>query len=56
MQLVDLTHARCSCVFSFLEELVPRMNFVGMDVVEVSPPYDHAQLTSQVGMSCVELC
>lgn len=36
------------CVLSFLEELVPRMNFVGMDCVEVSPPYDsQTQLTSQ---------
>jgi agmatinase len=35
------------CVLSIIEELVPRMNFVGMDCVEVSPPYDHAQLTSQ---------
>ncbi|WP_428503322.1 agmatinase [Roseateles sp.] len=33
-------------VFSILEELVPQLNFVGMDCVEVSPPYDHAELTS----------
>ena len=33
-------------VFSILEELVPVLNFVGMDCVEVSPPYDHAELTS----------
>ncbi|WP_442952984.1 agmatinase [Paucibacter sp. B51] len=33
-------------VFSILEELVPQLNFVGMDCVEVAPPYDHAELTS----------
>ena len=28
------------------------INFIGMDLVEVSPPYDHAQITSQAG-ACV---
>jgi len=29
------------------------VNFVTMDVVEVSPPYDHADLTSIAGASLV---
>ena len=33
-------------VLSLLEELTPALNFVGMDCVEVSPPYDHAELSS----------
>ncbi|WP_397532677.1 agmatinase [Roseateles sp.] len=33
-------------VLSILEELSPALNFVGMDCVEVAPPYDHAELTS----------
>jgi agmatinase len=33
-------------VLSVLEELAD-LPFVGMDCVEVSPPYDHAELTSQ---------
>ena len=32
-------------VLTLLEELAP-LPFVGMDCVEVAPPYDHAQLTS----------
>ena len=32
-------------VLSLLEEMAP-WNFVGMDCVEVAPPYDHAELTS----------
>lgn len=32
-------------VFSLLEETAD-LNFVGMDCVEVSPPYDHAELSS----------
>nr|WP_316642436.1 agmatinase [uncultured Roseateles sp.] len=32
-------------VFSLLEELAD-LNFIGMDCVEVAPPYDHAELTS----------
>ena len=32
-------------VFSILEETAD-LNFVGMDCVEVSPPYDHAELSS----------
>ncbi len=34
-------------VMTFLEELVPHLPFVGADFVEVSPPYDHAEITSQ---------
>ena len=33
-------------VLTVLEELAD-LNFVGMDCVEVSPPFDHAELTSQ---------
>jgi agmatinase len=33
-------------VLTILEELAD-LHFVGMDCVEVSPPYDHAELTSQ---------
>ena len=33
-------------VLSILEELAD-LRFVGMDCVEVAPPYDHAELTSQ---------
>ena len=33
-------------VLTILEELVPDMPFVGADFVEVSPPYDHAEITS----------
>ncbi|MFZ9429482.1 MAG: arginase family protein, partial [Burkholderiaceae bacterium] len=32
-------------VLTFLEELHD-LNFVGMDCVEVAPPYDHAELTA----------
>jgi agmatinase len=39
-------------VLSILEELVD-LPFVGMDCVEVSPPYDHAELTSQAAASFV---
>ncbi len=35
-----------SQVLTFLEELAD-LPFVGMDCVEVSPPFDHAELTSQ---------
>ena len=34
-----------SQVLTLLEELVD-LPFVGMDCVEVSPPYDHAELSS----------
>lgn len=33
-------------VLTLLEELVPQCNFVGMDCVEVAPPFDHAEITS----------
>jgi len=39
-------------VLSILEELVD-LPFVGMDCVEVSPPYDHAELSSQAAASFV---
>lgn len=39
-------------VFSLLEELAD-LNFVGMDCVEVAPPYDHAELTSYVAAQFV---
>jgi agmatinase len=41
-----------SQVLSILEELVD-LPFIGMDCVEVSPPYDHAELTSQAAASFV---
>jgi agmatinase len=34
-------------VLTLLEELAD-LNFVGMDCVEVSPPYDHAETTSMI--------
>lgn len=40
-------------LFSILEVLTPELNFVGMDCVEVSPPYDHAELTSYAAAQCV---
>ncbi|ALT79030.1 agmatinase [Paucibacter sp. KCTC 42545] len=40
-------------LFSILEELVPGLNFVGMDCVEVAPPYDHAELTSYAAAQLV---
>jgi agmatinase len=40
-------------LFSILETLTPKLNFVGMDCVEVSPPYDHAELTSYAAAQCV---
>jgi agmatinase len=39
-------------VLSLLEEL-DDLPFVGMDCVEVSPPYDHAELTSQAAANFV---
>ncbi|WP_428423985.1 agmatinase [Methylibium sp.] len=39
-------------VLSLLEELAD-LDFVGMDCVEVAPPYDHAELTSQAAASFV---
>jgi agmatinase len=39
-------------VLSVLEGLAD-LAWVGMDCVEVSPPYDHAQLTSQAAAHCV---
>jgi agmatinase len=42
----------CNQVLSLLEELHD-LPFVGMDCVEVSPPYDHAELTSQAAAAFV---
>lgn len=39
-------------VLSILEELAD-LNFVGMDCVEVAPPYDHAELSSQAAAAFV---
>jgi agmatinase len=39
-------------VLTVIEELADQ-NFVGMDCVEVSPPYDHAQLSSQAASHLV---
>jgi agmatinase len=39
-------------VLTLLEELAP-LNFVGMDCNEVSPPYDHAELTSNAAATFV---
>jgi agmatinase len=39
-------------VLSILEELAD-LPFIGMDCVEVSPPYDHAELTSQAAATFV---
>ena len=39
-------------VLSLLEELAG-LPFVGMDCVEVAPPYDHAELTSQAAANFV---
>ena len=39
-------------VLSLLEELAT-LDFVGMDCVEVAPPYDHAELTSYAAASFV---
>jgi agmatinase len=39
-------------LLTLLEELAP-LNFVGMDCVEVAPPYDHAELTSQAAATLV---
>jgi agmatinase len=41
-----------SQVLSVLEELAD-LNFVGMDCVEVAPPYDHAELTSNAAANFV---
>ena len=39
-------------VLTLLEELAD-LAFVGMDCVEIAPPYDHAELTSQAGAAFV---
>jgi agmatinase len=42
----------CNQVLSLLEELAP-LPFVGMDCVEVSPPFDHAELASNAAATFV---
>ncbi|MES0884600.1 agmatinase [Roseibium sp. SCP14] len=39
-------------IIRFLRNTVD-MNFVGMDLVEVSPPYDHADITALLGASLI---
>jgi agmatinase len=39
-------------VLTLLEELAD-LDFVGMDCVEVSPPYDHAELTANAAATFV---
>ena len=36
-----------------IRKIVLRSNVVAMDVVEVSPPYDHAEITSQNANRCI---
>ena len=36
-----------------VRQIVGRVDLVGMDVVEVSPPYDHAEITARVANRCV---
>jgi len=36
-----------------VRRIVSRVTLVGMDVVEVSPPYDHAELTAALAHRCV---
>jgi agmatinase len=33
--------------------LIKKINWVGMDMVEVAPPYDHAEITSLTAASCI---
>lgn len=41
-----------SQLLTFIEEMAP-LHWIGMDCVEVSPPYDHAELTSQIAAQVV---
>jgi agmatinase len=36
-----------------IRQIVARVDLVGMDVVEVSPPYDHAEVTAALAHRCV---
>jgi agmatinase len=36
-----------------IRRIVGAVDLVGMDVVEVSPPYDHAEVTSMLALNCV---
>src|SRR5437764_1459256 len=45
MQPADLLRA--------IRKIALRTKFVGMDVVEVSPPYDHAEITAQNANRCI---
>ena len=36
-----------------VRQIVEQVDLVGMDVVEVSPPFDHAEVTSALAHRCV---
>jgi agmatinase len=36
-----------------IRRIVSAVDLAGMDVVEVSPPYDHAEITSMLAQNCV---
>jgi len=36
-----------------VRQIVDKVDLVGMDIVEVSPPYDHAELTAMLAHRCV---
>ncbi|MGH7540467.1 MAG: arginase family protein, partial [Gemmatimonadota bacterium] len=36
-----------------IRRIVGRVDLAGMDVVEVSPPYDHAEITAMLAANCV---
>jgi agmatinase len=36
-----------------IRQIVGQVDLVGMDVVEVSPPYDHAEVTAALAHRCV---
>ena len=36
-----------------VRQIVGQVDLVGMDVVEVSPPYDHAEVTAVLAHRCV---
>jgi len=36
-----------------IRRIVSSVRLAGMDVVEVSPPYDHAEITSMLALNCV---
>ena len=42
-----------SDLFRAIRKIALRTELVGMDVVEVSPPYDHAEITAQNANRCI---